>query len=197
VIDRLRTLSRPRRHPRDAVLSQYLEGDIDADGRRSLEDHVGDCARCRQQLASLASAVRALGSLREDTPPGLADSIVAALRAQTPEPAIRPQSRDVAGIPVLTVVPALGNGDGRRNRWPQDARTALRWCLQKPQLRLTVPITLVAGVVLSMVNMGGMLMHGKIDLGVCLSCAVDFIVPFLGLNLALLALVRIPRRRRL
>jgi hypothetical protein len=45
--------------------------------------------------------------------------------------------------------------------------------------------------------MGGMLMHGKIDLGVCLSCAADFLVPFVALNLGLLMLLRLPRRRRI
>ena len=69
--------------------------------------------------------------------------------------------------------------------------------MQRAQLRLTVPIALVAGVVLSMVNMGGMLMHGRIDLGVCVSCAIDFLVPFLALNLAMLLLLWVPRRRRL
>ena len=60
-----------------------------------------------------------------------------------------------------------------------------------------MPIALVAGAVLSMVNMGGMLMHGRIDLGVCVSCAIDFLVPFLALNLAMLLLLWVPRRPRL
>jgi hypothetical protein len=71
----------------------------------------------------------------------------------------------------------------------------VRWCLRPPQLRLTLPIALLTGVVLSLVNMGGMLMHGKIDLGVCMSCALDFLVPFLALNLGLLMLLWAPRRQ--
>jgi hypothetical protein len=59
-----------------------------------------------------------------------------------------------------------------------------------------VPIALVTGVVLSLVNMGGMLVHGRIDLGVCVSCALDFLVPFLALNLGLLMLLWAPRHRR-
>jgi hypothetical protein len=55
----------------------------------------------------------------------------------------------------------------------------------------------VTGVVLSLVNMGGMLLRGRIDLGVCVSCAMDFLVPFVALNLGLLLLLRIPGRRRL
>jgi hypothetical protein len=99
-------------------------------------------------------------------------------------------------LPVLTVVSGPGEraGDRMLACWVRRARAAVGWCLQKQQLRLTLPITFVAGVVLSMVNMGGMLMHGRIDLGVCLSCAVDFLVPFVALNLALLTLLRVPRR---
>lgn len=201
MIERLRNLSLPRRHPRSAVFSRYLDGDVDIEHRRALEAHVRDCARCRRLLASLASTVRALGSLREDGPTGLADSIIEALRAENPEIAVDKRSREAAGMRVLTtVVPESSQptvGERIRNRWPQEARAALRWGLQRAQLRLTLPITLVAGIVLSMVNMGGMLMHGKIDLGVCLSCAVDFFVPFLALNLGLLALLRVPRRTRL
>ena len=191
----------PRRHPTARVFSEYLDGDLDARAHRALEAHVRDCARCRATLASLAATVRALGSLETDSLPGLADSIIAALRTESPaEPSSRRRAADTAALRVLSVVPGPnrpGRGDGALERWPQAGRTALRWCLQPRQLRLTVPIALVAGVVLSMVNMGGMLMHGRIDLGVCLSCAVDFLVPFLALNLGLLTLLRIPGRRRL
>ncbi len=200
VIKRLRNLPLPRRHPRQRVLSQYLEGDLDIDDRRALEAHVRNCARCRQLLASLASTVSALGSLGGDSPTGLADSIIEALRAENPEIAIHKQSREADGMRVLTVVPQSGQptvGDRILNRWPREARAALRWCLRRTQLHLTLPITLVAGVVLSMVNMGGTLLHGKIDLAVCLICAVDFFVPFLALNLGLLMLLRVPRRTRL
>ncbi len=39
-----------------------------------------------------------------------------------------------------------------------------------------MPIAVAAGVVLSLVTVGGMFMHGRIDLGVCVSCAIDFLV---------------------
>ena len=77
--------------------------------------------------------------------------------------------------------------------WRSKVRAAVRYSVQRSQLRLTVPITLVAGAVLIMVNMGGMLMHGRIDVGVCVTCAIDFVVPFLALNLGLLLLLRMPR----
>jgi hypothetical protein len=201
VIKRLRNLSLARRHPRSFDLSQYIDGDLDAHARSALEAHLRGCPRCRRELGSLANTVRALGSFKADAPDGLAESIIEALRAEDPsETGIGRQRPNAAGVPPLTLVPRAGRaptGEGILNCWPQEARVALRWCLQSPQLRLTVPITLVAGVVLTMVNMGGMLMHGKIDLGVCVSCAIDFLVPFLALNLGLLMLLRLPRRRRL
>jgi anti-sigma factor RsiW len=200
VIERLRLLALARRHPRSEALSRYLEGDLHARDRRALESHVRDCPRCRQVLASLESTLGALRSLEADRPAGLADSIIAALRAENPsETTSRRQVPDLAGRPSLSVVPVSGKsaaGGRRRGGWPQEARAALRWCLQTAQLRLTVPITLIAGAVLSVVNMGGMLMHGRIDLGVCVSCAIDFLVPFLALNLGLLMLLRLPGRGR-
>lgn len=165
-----------------------------------LEAHVSNCRRCQRELASLANTLDALGSLEPNSPAGLADSIIAALRAENPPQIASRRSSKFTGVPALTVVPGSGQppaGDRSLIRWPQDARAALRWCLRRPQLRLTLPITVVAGVVLSMVNMGGMLMHGKIDLGVCVSCTIDFLVPFVALNLGLLMLLRLPGRRRL
>lgn len=200
MIERLRTLWLARRHPRLVLLSGYLDGDLDARRRLALETHVGRCPRCERELASLANYVRALGALAPHSPPGLADSIVAALRAEPPpEGAVSNPSDGAAAAPALTLVPASAHAsaaDRSRTRWSPEACKALRWCLQTPRLRLTLPIAMVAGVVLSLVNMGGMLMHGRIDLGVCVSCAIDFLVPFIALNLGLVMLLWIPRRWR-
>lgn len=200
MIERLRTFSLARRHPRSEVFSRYLDDELDAAQRRALESHVGDCPHCRNELARLANAIRALGSLGPETPSGLADSIIAAVRAEgLPGRARGSRASHAANLPALTVVPGSAQpsaGEPGLNRWSQEARTSLRWCLQRPRLRLTLPIAVITGVVLTMVNMGGMLMHGKIDLGVCLSCAVDFLVPFVALNLGLLMLLRLPSRTR-
>ena len=197
--ERMRNGSFRRRHPRSIVFSQYLEGDLDARRRSAFEAHLGDCRRCRRELASLEDTLGGLSSLEQRAPDGLADSIVAALRAEAPHPAASSKKLEAgAGAPALALVTGSTrtSGGGRfRRGWPREARSALRWCLQRPQLVLTLPIALGTGVVLSMVNMGGMLMHGKIDLGVCVSCAIDFLVPFLALNLGLLMLLWVPRRR--
>jgi anti-sigma factor RsiW len=200
VTRRHRTLLLGRRHPRGRTLSCYLEGDLDPQYRRALGAHLRDCERCRRALASLEETIHALGSLQTERPAGLADSILAALRAESP-PATATATRPpkAASLPTLTLVPGSGRTPVAERiavRWPRQARAAVCWCLRRAQLRFTLPITVVAGVVLSLVNMGGMLMHGRIDLGVCVSCTIDFLVPFLALNLGLLMLLWVPRRRR-
>ena len=177
---RIRNLILTRRHPPPRVLSEYLEDDLDVTERERVDTHLRDCADCRGVLASLTGAVQALGSIGEKAPATLTDSIVAALHA---EPASDRR---------LTVLRG-GPADGRR---PRGLRAALHWCVSPSRLRLTLPITIVAGVVLSMANMGGTLIRGRIDLTVCLMCATDFLVPFAALNLILLMLVWAPTRTR-
>lgn len=102
-------------------------------------------------------------------------------------------------MPALTVIRGSGRqalGNGRVNRQPVGVRAALGYCLQRAQLRRTVPITVVAGLALTVINAGGMLFRGRIDLGMCAMCAADFLVPFLALNLALLMVLGVFHRRR-
>jgi hypothetical protein len=176
-----------------------LEDDLDVRSRRTIEAHLGDCPRCRRELASIASTLRALGSLEEQAPSGLSNAIIAALRTEPP-PAVpvSKRSQTAAGGSALSLVPGSDELAGSRRtlkRWPTGIPAALRWCLQAPRLPLTLPIALAAGVVLSLVNMGGMLKHGRIDLGVCVSCAIDFLMPFVVLNLGLVMLIWVPRGR--
>jgi hypothetical protein len=187
MMQRLHNLIPSRGHPPALVLSQYLEDDLEVTTRRRIEAHLLDCAHCRRVLASLTDTVQALGSISKSAPAGLADSIVAALRAERASPettGIRSRGADIA--------PAFRGHPDDHSHAAGVLRTALHHCGSGPQLRLTLPITIVAGVVLSMVNMGGMLIHGRIDLGVCLMCASNFLVPFVALNLALLLLASSP-----
>jgi hypothetical protein len=69
-------------------------------------------------------------------------------------------------------------------------RAAIRYCLQRSQLRLTVPTGLLVGAALTLVNQGGMLLHGGIDVGMCAICSLDFLLPFVALNVALVAASR-------
>jgi hypothetical protein len=200
LIVRLRNLQLTRRHPRRKALSQYLDGELDQGERRSLEAHVRACDQCSRLLASLQHTVDALGSTAHDPPVNLADSIIATLRAEGP---VHSPTAEGAGdgvrLPPLTIIHGTGQRpqrNGHRRRWQEEGRTALRYCLGRSQLRLTLPITILAGIVLTLVNMGGTLFRGSIDLGVCAMCAADFLVPFIALNLALLILLRASRGRR-
>ena len=120
----------PRRHPASRVFSDYLDGDLDEGAHRALEAHLRDCARCRATLASLSATVHALGSLETDRPPGLVDSIIAALRTESPpESAGGRRPVATAALPALSLVPDPGRatrGDRTLERWPQAARAALR-----------------------------------------------------------------------
>jgi anti-sigma factor RsiW len=180
--ERLRKFSLTRRHPPSQRLSEYLDGDLASRDRRALEAHVRDCGRCRRLLESLAATVDALGSIRSGAPGGLADSVIAELRA-----------RDQPALAVVRTAsqPAIGNGRVER------VRSALAFCCRRPQLRVTVPLALLVGVALSFANQGGMLLDGRIDLGMCVMCATDFVVPFVALNIVLLTIVRAPRRGRM
>lgn len=57
-------------------LSAYLEGELDLAERRTIEVHLEECARCRQELALLQRTVSALQSLEAiEVPPRLTAAI--------------------------------------------------------------------------------------------------------------------------
>ena len=170
------TLKR-RRHPAPDQLSRYLDGDLRHDEAKLLEEHLVRCARCRRLLKSLAETVRVLGSLPRPEAPGLADGIIAELRA-----ADAPSAPDAA----------LRGSPGSPQR-PLGLTPAGSW-LQAARLRLTVPIALVVGTILSLVNQGGMIFAGQIDPGMCAICGLNFVVPFLALSLTLIAAAHIGAR---
>jgi hypothetical protein len=187
--ERLRNLGLTGGHPRDETLSRFVDEDLDERARQRVASHVRYCGRCRQRVGALAETVRVLGSIGAAVPADLADSTIAAFRADSlPEKA-----------PSLTLIEASSQQPSRGRgvaSWPSAAQAAFRYCLSRSQLALTLPITIVAGVVLTVVNMGGMLARGRIDVGMCLMCATDFLVPFIAVNLVLLMVLRAPWRRR-
>jgi hypothetical protein len=75
------------------------------------------------------------------------------------------------------VISELRVGDGR-----QAAST-----LRRSWLRVTLPIGLLLGVILSLVNQGGMLLSGQIDVRMCVICALDFVLPLAALSALMLA----------
>jgi predicted anti-sigma-YlaC factor YlaD len=189
-------LQRWRRHPRPELVSRYIDDELDLRDRVALAAHLRDCARCRELLESLADMVKALGTIRTDPTPGRADTIVAALRRERPAQNGARPALIARGTAALSVLPTAASGRerlaGRSNR----AWAAVRFCLRRAQLRVTVPLAVLIGVALSLVNQGGMLLHGRVDFAMCAMCGANFLLPFAGLNIALVMLYRLPRRRR-
>jgi hypothetical protein len=69
--------------------------------------------------------------------------------------------------------------------------------VRRPQLRLTLPLGLSLGIVLSFINKGYMIFNGRVDVEMCAVCALDFVIPFVALNVGLLLAARVAGRRRL
>jgi anti-sigma factor RsiW len=196
-MERLHRWSLTRRHPRPEVLSNYLDGGLDPDELHALEAHLGGCGRCRLMRDSLAETISSLGSLRQEARTSVADSIIDALRNESPARGAAQEPATVeADPPALALVPESGPPAVFERPLPfrSRLRAVLRYCVRRRQLRLTLPIALLAGVALSVINQGAMLFDGQIDIGMCATCAMNFIVPFVALNVALLMSVRFPKR---
>jgi anti-sigma factor RsiW len=207
MIERLERLTVRWGHARPRTLSRYIEGELTQSERVALEAHLSDCPDCRALLQSLTSTLQALRSMRPSARPGLADSVIAALRAKSPSQDLEPGLLlRHPGAPALTVVP-----DARSRRmqratadsqagpgWRRIGRALVGYCLRRPQLRLTLPLALLAGVALSVINQGSMIFGGRANLlEVCLQCSPNFVIPFVALNVGLFLATRVVSRRRL
>jgi hypothetical protein len=63
--------------------ADYLMGDIDEAARREIQDHITDCASCREELESLSAIWTRLGVLSEEQPgPALRERFYSMLEAQ-------------------------------------------------------------------------------------------------------------------
>ena len=206
MIDVLRRLSPRSRHARPEVLSRYLDGELEREEHLSIEAHLRGCSDCRELLESLKSAVEGLQSMRARATNRIADSVIAALRKEgPPQDAIDVLSSNAQRSPTLTVVPdrvadrvvptnGRPSASSLRARIP---RALLAYCLRRPQLRLTLPLGLVVGIALSLINKGYMIFSGNVDVEMCAVCALDFVIPFIALNVGLIVATRVTRRRRL
>jgi anti-sigma factor RsiW len=200
-----RRLADRSRHARPEMLSRYLDGELTQPQRRALETHLGDCPNCRRLVESLTGTVDALGSMRTGARAGLADSVIGALRAQSPsQRALPAASARRSGSPLLTVVSDSGSDAAgqtatvprARSTWRCILRAFLDYCLRRPQLRLTLPLGLALGIALSLINKGYMIFNGRVDAEMCAVCALDFVIPFVALNVGLLLAARVAARRR-
>jgi anti-sigma factor RsiW len=194
---RLRRLPMRLGHARPRTLSRYVDGELRRPQRLALEAHLRACRKCGALHESLSGTVQALASMRPSARPGLSNSIIAALRAQSPAPTdARGRSPLRAASPVLTVLPGTAQRAAdrslRRNRL---GRLNRRWrhILHGSRVRVILPIALIVGVTLSLVNQGGMLLGGHIDLEMCAICGLNFVIPFVALNVVLLVAKRLSK----
>jgi hypothetical protein len=63
----------------------------------------------------------------------------------------------------------------------------LALCLQRRNLRRTLSIALLVGVVLTLINQGGVIAAGHAATATWARCTVNFVVPFLVSNAGLLS----------
>ena len=63
-------------------LFDYIDGELDSDGRDRVERHVGMCPQCRRLLDGLKRTVAGLMALRDEPTGDVADSVIARLRAE-------------------------------------------------------------------------------------------------------------------
>lgn len=67
-------------HWTHAHLSDYIDGEVAPGDRARAEEHIGLCPQCSRVLATLRRTLEALGALRTEPTPGVADGVIARLR---------------------------------------------------------------------------------------------------------------------
>lgn len=187
-----------RRHPRSSVLSEYLDGELELPERVALERHLRHCPRCTRVLESLARTVGLLAELHGGSETGLADSIIRALRDEHVLDDRLPTRTAPSRDPVLSVVrkpPQIVADRSAQARPSGSAHGWLRYCLERPQLRLALPVAVLVGAALSLTDQGAMLLHRQLDVATCVG--LNLLTPFIVLNVMLLITRRALRRRRL
>lgn len=192
----LRRIMRACAHPAQEALSRHLDGEAPPAEHDAVQAHLDRCPRCRRRLGELSQTVRALGELRAEAPTGLADSILAGLRAESTAAAGAPsRSARRRDTPALRVLPGTGRaatGNGALPESPaHDRRGVLRDCLRRPRLRVTLPVALLVGVVLSFINQGATILGGHITVVICATCTLNVLVSFIALNIGLLIAIRL------
>jgi hypothetical protein len=67
------------------------------------------------------------------------------------------------------------------------ARGACAYCLQRRNLRRTLRIAAIVGVILTLINQGSVIASGDATTATWIRCALNFVVPFLVSNAGLLS----------
>jgi hypothetical protein len=66
-------------------------------------------------------------------------------------------------------------------------RDAVAYCLERQNLRRTLKIALVVGVILTLINQGDVIASGDATIATWVRSALNFVVPFLVSNAGLLS----------
>ncbi len=66
-------------------------------------------------------------------------------------------------------------------------REAVAFCRERRNLRRTIRIAVFVGVVLTVINQGGVISSGHATTATWVRCALNFVVPFLVSNAGLLS----------
>ncbi len=69
----------------------------------------------------------------------------------------------------------------------QKVVAAASFCLQRRNLKRTLRIALVVGLVLTAINQGGVIAGGDANLATWIRCGLNFVVPFVVANAGLLS----------
>jgi len=68
-----------------------------------------------------------------------------------------------------------------------EVREALEICAQRRNLRRTIRIAIVVGIILTAINQGSVIAGGHETTATWVRCALNFVVPFLVSNAGLLS----------
>ena len=67
------------------------------------------------------------------------------------------------------------------------ASAAIAFCCRRSNLRRTIRIALVVGLILTLINQGAVIASGDTSIGTWVRCGLNFVVPFLVSNAGLLS----------
>lgn len=70
---------------------------------------------------------------------------------------------------------------------PRNVAGALRYCATPRNLRRTIRIALLVGVLLTAINQGSVILAGHVNTMTWIRCGLNFLIPFLVSNAGLLS----------
>jgi hypothetical protein len=138
--------------------------------------------------AGLADAVW----MRESHAPDCSTSVTRGRGRRRISVASHAMGCQAVGMPTASSARPASTGSPSRNeppvaRWGRAIREALAFCAQPRNLRRTVPIAIVVGIVLTLINQESVIAGGHATAATWARCGLNFVVPFLVSNAGLLS----------